>query len=191
MRLGFMAAALGVGLAFPAASFELNPNGVLAGRVIAIVEPPVPAPDTVITLEDGRTSLPEYSGQVALVTLWATWCHVCQYEMPVLEALAADYQGRGLAVVPVSVDEAPAMEKIVTYITSNGLNLPAMHDRNNALAARVGLRGTPTTIVVDKFSQVVAAFEGQAPWDDPEMRLWLDALIAAENAEASRGLLGG
>ena len=191
MRLGLLAVAFVWGLTGLAQGFELNPNGVLASRAIAMTEPPVAAPDTVITMEYGRTSLPEYSGQVAVVTMWATWCHLCQHEMPELAALGASYEGRGLVVVPVSVDEATAMEKIVTYMTSRGLNLPAMHDRNVALAGRVGLRGTPTTIVVDKFSQVVAAFEGQAPWDDPELRAWLDALIEAESAEASRNLLAG
>lgn len=189
MRTGAVIAVMVWILTGQAQAFELNPRGVLAGRVISLVEPAVPAPDTVITLEDGRTSLPEYSGTVAIVTLWATWCHVCDHEMPVLEALGADYAGRDLAIVPVSVDQEPAMEKVVSYIASRGLDLPAMHDRNLALAGRVGLRGTPTTIIVDKFSQVVAAFEGQAPWGDTEMRAWLDALIEAETAEASRNLL--
>lgn len=191
MRLLSACIAVMAALAAPSQAFELTRGGTLDSRVISLIEPPVPAPDTVIDLEDGRTSLPEYSGQVALVTLWATWCHVCQHEMPVLDALGRAYEGRGLVVVPVSVDQAPAMEKVVTYLTSRDIRLPAMLDRNFALAGKVGLRGTPTTIVVDKFSQVVAAFEGQAPWDDAETRAWLDALIAAKTPEASRHLLGG
>jgi thiol-disulfide isomerase/thioredoxin len=192
MRLvGVCAAVLVVAFVGPSAAFELTRGGTLDSRVIALIEPPVPAPDTVIELEDGQISLPEYRGQVALVTLWATWCHVCQYEMPILDALGREYKGRGLVIVPLSVDQAPAMEKVVTYLTSRKIDLPAMLDRNFALAGKVGLRGTPTTIVVDKFSQVVAAFEGQAPWEDAETRAWLDALIAAETPAASRGLLGG
>ena len=191
MRIVGVVLAILIACSVQSNAFELRPGGTLDSRVIALIEPPVPAPDTVIVLEDGRTSLPEFSGSVALVTLWATWCHVCHHEMPVLEALGHEYEGRGLVIVPVSVDQAPAMEKVVTYLTSHDIRLPAMLDRNFALAGKVGLRGTPTTIVVDKFSQVVAAFEGQAPWDDAETRAWLDALIAAETPEASRNLLGG
>ena len=70
-------------------------------------------------------------------------------------------------------------------------NLPALLDRDFALAGRVGLRGTPTTLIIDRFGQVVAAFEGQAPWGAAETRAYLEALMAAEDAAASRGLLAG
>ena len=61
--------------------------------------------------------------------------------------------------------------------------------RHFALAGRIGVVGTPTTIIVDRFDQVVAAFQGQAPWNDPEMVAWLEALLTAEDAESSRMLL--
>jgi thioredoxin-like negative regulator of GroEL len=75
------------------------------------------------------------------------------------------------------------------YKTHNFKNLPILIDRHHALAGRVGLRGTPTTIIVDKFSQVVAAFEGQAPWHNVETIEYLDALASAASAEQSREIL--
>jgi thioredoxin 1 len=41
-----------------------------------------------------------------LVDFWATWCAPCRMVAPVLEQLAAAYEGR-LKVVKVDVDEAP------------------------------------------------------------------------------------
>ena len=88
------------------------------------------------------------------------------------------------------MDETPALTKVEKQYKTHGFkNLPILVDRHHALSGRVGLRGTPTTIIVDKFSQVVAAFEGLAPWNYAETRAYLDALTAAETAEQSREIL--
>lgn len=210
MRRLIALCALLAAIAAPAAAFEPDPDGRFAERVIAITDP-TPAPETVIDLTGGAlTSVDAQAGKVAIVTLWATWCHVCEVEMPELAALARRYEGRDLVVMPVSVDaaaetngaagaetgarvdRASVAKKVARHLASHDLEIfPVMLDRNLALAQRVGLRGTPTTLIVDRFSQVVAAFEGQAPWSDPETDAYLDALLTAPDADASRGLLAG
>ncbi len=177
-------------LANPVAAFEPEANGVFSQRVISIVEE-VPAPETVLDQPGGaRTSLVDYKGKVSVVTLWATWCHVCEIEMPIIDRLAGKNTNDRIAFLRVSVDEAPALVLVQRHYKSHGFkNLPVLIDRHHALAGRVGLRGTPTTVIVDKFSQVVAAFEGQAPWHDAETNEYLNALASAENAEQSREIL--
>lgn len=177
-------------LAQPVLAFEPTPNGVFSQRVISIVEE-VPAPETVLDQPDGRrSSLVDYKGKVSVVTLWATWCHVCEIEMPIVDRLAGENANDAIAYLPVSVDEAPAVDLVSRHYKSHGFkNLPILIDRHHALAGRVGLRGTPTTIIVDKFSQVVAAFEGQAPWQEAETLAYLNALTEATDAEQSREIL--
>lgn len=176
--------------AYDAKSFEPVANARFSERIIAITDE-VPAPDSVIDLAGGaHTTLDAHGGKVLLVTLWATWCHVCELEMPALAALAERYADRPLAVMPVSVDEPPAAEKVGRYLQRPELaGMPLMVDRNFGMAARVGLRGTPTTIIVDKFGQVVAAFEGQMPLGDSATHDYLEALMVAGDAEVSRNLL--
>lgn len=41
-----------------------------------------------------------------LVDFWAEWCGPCKMLMPVLEKIAADYQGR-VSIVKVNVDQNP------------------------------------------------------------------------------------
>jgi thiol-disulfide isomerase/thioredoxin len=173
----------------PAYAFEPAPDGEFARKVIALTDS-IPAPETAIDTPDGRLSLSDFRGRVALVTLWATWCHVCDIEMPILNGLSREFRPSDLVLVPVSVDQHAALDLIAVHLESHGLKeLPVMHDRYGALAKQVGLRGTPTTIIVDKFGQVVAAFEGLAPWDEPETRSYLNALIDAPDADASRFIL--
>lgn len=188
-----LAAFVAAALAGPAAwAADAHGEGAFADRVVALAEP-APAPETEIDLGGGgRTSIGAHLGDVVIVTLWATWCHVCDHEMPELAAVARRFEGRGLTVMPVSVDEPPAEAVVAKEIAENGLApLPVMLDRNFALAGRVGLRGTPTTLIVDKFGRIVAGFEGRGPWTDPATIDYLEALIAAEDEAASASLLAG
>ncbi|WP_340109555.1 TlpA disulfide reductase family protein [Pikeienuella sp. HZG-20] len=165
-------------------------GGLFEERVIRITRES-PAPETrLVNANGGVATLADWRGEVAVVALWATWCPICAREMPQLQALAERYQGRGLSVVTVSLDDPPAEALVRDYLSGRGYDLlPPFIDPDRALASSIGLRGTPTTMIVDKFGQVVAVMEGLGPWRDAATDRYLDALIAAPDADASRALL--
>src|ERR1700760_4114936 len=43
-------------------------------------------------------------GQYVLVDFWASWCMPCRAEIPHLKDLYAQYQGKGLEILSISVD---------------------------------------------------------------------------------------
>src|SRR3954452_13070839 len=63
------------------------------------------APDPGFKSLDGHTrKLSSLRGQVVVVNFWATWCGPCQEEMPRLAKLAANYSGKNVRFVLISID---------------------------------------------------------------------------------------
>ncbi|MFP3873795.1 MAG: thioredoxin [Thiohalophilus sp.] len=87
-----------------------------------------------------------------LVDFWATWCGPCQSLMPVLEKLAAEYQGQFM-LARVEIDQ------------------------QQELAAHFGVRSVPTVKLV-KNGQIVDEFTGALP--EGEIRALLDRHIEKE-----------
>jgi thioredoxin 1 len=87
-----------------------------------------------------------------LIDFWAPWCPPCRSVAPVLDRIAAEYDGR-LAVAKVNIDEEPS------------------------IAAAFGVRSIPTLIVVYG-RRVVSATTGAMPRDALVRTLELDLLAA-------------
>lgn len=181
-------------LASPAFAFQPKANSQLVQRSIALTDP-VGVPSGRLTDLAGNTvRLSDFKNEVSVVTLWATWCHECHTEMPRLAKLAKIREGTAIKVRPVSIDNLDvSMEYVARHMKKEGIDrLPLIRDLNRELWDRVGARGTPTTLIIDRFGQVVSAVVGgRFEWTDPEVLAYLDALAAAPDAESSRYLLAG
>ncbi len=140
-----------------------------------LIERPRPVPDTPFRDGSGRKiTLNAFAGKVALVNFWATWCAPCLREMPSLDRLAARRAGDDFAVVAISVDRDGA-EKARPFLEKLGLeNLALYLDPGMELARALGVKGLPTTMLVDRRGRVVGRLDGVAEWDTPEVEALLD-----------------
>src|SRR5437763_1582529 len=66
-----------------------------------------PAPDFNLPLiNGGQLRLSSYRGKVVLLDFWATWCVPCREETPHFVDLQQKYDGDGLQIIGVSMDDS-------------------------------------------------------------------------------------
>ncbi|MET0138012.1 MAG: TlpA disulfide reductase family protein [Sphingobium sp.] len=136
------------------------------------------APDVVFSDPTGKdATLADFKGRPVLVNLWATWCGPCVAEMPMLDALAAEYKGRGLAVLTVSQDMGEA-GPVTAFFTKNGLkNLSAWRDPENQLGFHFATGLLPTTVLYDRDGKEVVRVAGAMDWSGAEGRALIEDLV--------------
>ncbi|MCX7932709.1 MAG: TlpA family protein disulfide reductase [Rhodovarius sp.] len=126
----------------------------------------------------GRSlTVEDFPGQGLLVNLWATWCPPCVAEMPALDRAQAILAAEGVAVLPLSSDRGGA-EVVRAFYGRVGIrHLPLLLDPRGAAQRALGVRGLPTTVLIDRSRREVARLEGEAAWDQPPMLAALRRLI--------------
>lgn len=112
-----------------------------------------------------------------LVNLWATWCAPCVKEMPLLDALAGEYEGR-LKILTVSQDMQGA-EKVEPFFAARNFEwLEPWIDPENHLGFGIGGGVMPTTVLYDARGSEVWRVQGDYDWSSEEARAAIDAAIA-------------
>jgi peroxiredoxin len=121
---------------------------------------PVPAV-TLVSLEGQRIALTDLRGQAVLINFWATSCPICVEEMPAMVETYRRYHPRGLQAVFVAMPyDRP--DHVLAYTRAKELPFPVALDvQGEAARAFGGIRGTPTTLLVDRRGRIVERILGE------------------------------
>ena len=100
-----------------------RPGGGPRRAVTDAINPePGPLPEEVtaakLTDLDGKgLKLSDYEGKVVVLNVWATWCGPCRKEIPDFIAMNADYKGRDVAILGVTMeDERNTEESVKNFV---------------------------------------------------------------------------
>jgi thiol-disulfide isomerase/thioredoxin len=127
---------------------------------------------TVVDAEGNELHLPGLKGQPLLVNLWATWCAPCVTEMPMLDAIAKEYDGQ-LRVVTISED-MKGEELVGPFFQQGGYEkLEPWLDLNNDLVFAYDGASLPTTVLYDADGKELWRVLGGYHWDSEDGRALL------------------
>ncbi len=149
-----------------------SPSAPLGGAAGGSITPDFILPD----LEGHQWRLSQFRGSVVMLNFWATWCPPCQAEMPSIEALYRQYKGRGLVILAVSTDRQ-ADTAVANFRTDRDLTFPILLDRDGRIASSYGVRGLPTTYVIDRHGKIVGTEFGARDWSGRAARQTIERLL--------------
>ncbi len=128
------------------------------------------------TIERTTFRLADYRGKVVFLNFWATWCPPCKEEMPAMERLYQRYKDKGLVVLAVSVD-TEGVPLVTPFVKEYKLTFPIGLDRKMAVAEEYGVRGLPTSFLVDKRGTLVGLALGPREWNGKASRALIESLL--------------
>ena len=136
-----------------------------------------PAIDTQ-TAAGGKISLSDFRGKVVLLNFWATWCVPCITEMPELQALHVQTQGKGLVVLGINVEENPSV--VARFGRRLKLNFPLVLDLDGRIHRDYGVIGLPSTFLIGRDGRPVGLAVGYRDWSGKDARTLIELLLAEQ-----------
>ena len=123
--------------------------------------------------QNNQLNLSNYKGNILLLNFWATWCAPCKEEMPSLDLLKLNKDLNNLKIFPVNVgqDNTKKAQKFFDDLDIKNLNL--YFDENINLTKKFGLRGIPTSILINKNGKEFARIIGSIDFNEEKFIKWL------------------
>ena len=147
-------------------------------ETIPVGEVGAPAPDyRSVTVRGDTVSLASLRGRTVLLNVWATWCHPCREELPVLQQLHEDHAARGLTVIGVSIDAVGASTAIEEFAAEYGVTYQLWHDPNDAVSTTFQGIGVPLSVLIDHDGILRWKHLGPVREHDPGLEAALEAAL--------------
>ena len=76
----------------------------------------------------------------------------------------------------MSIDKGN-IEKVKKYVEELELTFPNLHDPTTKSSAEYGVRGVPTTFLIDTDGKIIGSAIGPRPWDGEDVQKLVEQLL--------------
>lgn len=107
--------------------------------------------------EGKKVTLKSALGKITLLDFWASWCPNCRKENPNVVKLYADYHGKGLNILGISLDED--VNKWKTAIAKDKITWPQVSNLKgwkDPIAQLYQIEEIPATFLLDEEGKIIA-----------------------------------
>lgn len=118
--------------------------------------------------------LSSYRGKVVLVNFWATWCPPCRGEIPDFIRVQQALRPQGFEIIGISLDDGGAKD-VAPFAAQFGINYTVALGNEQVTASYGGIRGIPTSFLIDREGRVAQTFPGAI--DGATLRAAVEALL--------------
>ena len=128
---------------------------------------------TFLNAQKDQLNLDDYKGNLILLNFWATWCLPCKEEMPSLDLLHKNKDLDNLKIFPINVGQENLEKTSIFFKDLKIENLKIYYDSSITLAKKLGLRGIPTTVLLNENGFEFARIVGSIDFNNREFIEWL------------------
>jgi thiol-disulfide isomerase/thioredoxin len=121
--------------------------------------------------------LAQYRGRVVYLDFWASWCAPCRESFPWMNRLQGELGHDGLVVIAVNVDRERADAD--RFLRERPAQFRIVYDPDGLLPEKFGVRGMPTSLLIDRNGQVHSRHEGFLVRDRDALSRQIRALVLA------------
>lgn len=128
---------------------------------------------TLLNINNIEINLSDYKGNLILLNFWATWCAPCKEEMPSLDQLQSNKNFDNLKIFPINIGEDKNKKSLKFFEDLKIKNLEIYFGSTITLSKKFGLRGVPTSILINKDGFEFARVIGSTNFEDEKFIKWL------------------
>ena len=128
---------------------------------------------TILDDQNNQLNLDDFKGNLILLNFWATWCAPCKEEMPSLDLLQEQKNLNNLKIFAINVGQDNLENSKIFFEDLKIKNLKIYFDTPITLAKKLGLRGIPTSILMNKDGLEFARIIGSINFNEKKFIDWL------------------
>ena len=143
---------------------------------------PAPAFDLPVFGQSQRhVALSQQHGKIVLLDFWASWCGPCRQSFPLYEKLRTELPARDFTLLAINLDEMA--EGPTAFLYDHPVHYTLLADPVGNIAKLYGLRGMPSSFVIDRDGVIRARHTGFKPQDIDVVRKEIRDLIQKPDGE--------
>lgn len=132
-------------------------------------------PFTLETMSGETVTLGDYAGTPIIINFWASWCPPCRAEMPALQSVYDEYQGK-ISILAINASNQDKLSSARGIQAEFSLTFPILMDFTGATQEDYAISSLPTTFFIDP-DGIIDKVQIGGPLTEASLRLWIEQML--------------
>lgn len=137
-----------------------------------------PAIDFELGSNHSAERLSNLQGRKVLLVFWATWCAVCEREIPALKESYAELKDADFELLAITNEGSV---RVAPYIERHAMDYPIVYDADGRISYAYGVQALPTMVWIDAEGVVEDISHGMEFALTRKLRYWVTGSIFSDS----------